>query len=73
MRKIHENNSFVLARVFLSYKDFFLLKTQKTTTLQQVAGGNTPNIVLKRMLRYFLKTPPFKKILQFQEKKCFFY
>ena len=23
----------------------FLLKTQKTTTLQQVTGGNTPNIV----------------------------
>ena len=37
-----------------------LLKTQKTTTLQQVTGGDTPNIVLKRMLRYFLKTPPLK-------------
>ena len=41
-------------------KTFFLLKTQKTTTLQQVTGGNTPNIVLKRMLRYFLKTPSLK-------------
>ena len=39
---------------------FFLLKTQKTTTLQQVTGGNTTNIVFKRMLRYFLKTPPLK-------------
>ena len=36
------------------------LKTQKTTTLQQVTGGNTPNNVLKRMLRYFLRTPPLK-------------
>ena len=52
---------------------FFFIKNIKKTTLQQVAGGNTPNIVLKRMLRYFLKTLPFKKILQFQEKKCFFY
>ena len=46
-----------------------LLKIQKNPTLQQVSGGNTPNIVLKRILRYFLKTPPLKKILQFQEKK----
>ena len=53
-------------------KTFFLLKTQKTTTLQQVTGGNTPNIVLKRMLRYFLKTPPLKKILQFEDRICFF-
>ena len=48
----------------------FLLKAQKTTTLQQVTSGNTPNIVLKRMLRYMLKTPPLKKILQFQERIC---
>ena len=34
------------------------------TSLQQVTGGNTPNLVLKRMLRYFLKTPSLKKILQ---------
>ena len=34
-----------------------------TTSLQQVTGGNTPNLVLKRMLRYFLKIPPLKKIL----------
>ena len=38
----------------------FLLKTQKTATLEQVTGGNTPNIVLKRMLRYFPKTPPLQ-------------
>ena len=30
----------------------FLLKTQKTTTLQPVTGGNTPNIFLKRMLKF---------------------
>ena len=53
-------------RVLLSDKDFFIKNThtQKKKPLQQVTGGNTPNIDLKRMLRYFLKTPPLKKILQ---------
>ena len=50
----------------------FLLKTQKTSTLQLATGGSAPNTVWKRMLRYFLKTPPPKKILQFQERICFF-
>ena len=36
-----------------------------TTSIQQVTGGNAPNLVLKIMLRYFLKIPPLKKILQF--------
>ena len=36
-----------------------------TTSPQQVTGGNTPNLVLKRMLRYFLKIPQLKKILKF--------
>ena len=36
-----------------------------TTSFQQVTGGNTPNLVLKRMLRYFLNIPPLKKILPF--------
>ena len=49
-----------LSRLF-----FLLLKTQKTTSLQQLTGGNTPNLILKRMLRYFLKIPPPKKILKF--------
>ena len=31
-------------------KTSFLLKTQKTTILQQVTGGNTTNVILKRML-----------------------
>ena len=44
----------------------FLLESHKTTTVQQVTSGNTPNTVLNRMLRYFLKSPPFKKIFQFQ-------
>ena len=38
-----------------------------TTSLQQVTGGNSTNLVLKTMLRYFLKIPPLKKILQFQD------
>ena len=36
-----------------------------TTSFQQVAAENTPNLVLKRKLRYFLKIPPLEKILQF--------
>ena len=31
------------------------------TSLQQVTGGNTTNLILQRMLRYFLKIPPFKE------------
>ena len=50
----------------------FLLKTLNTTTLQQVTGWNTPNLVLKTMLRYFLKTLSLKKILQFQDRICSF-
>ena len=45
---------------------FFINKDKKAIILQQVTGGNTPNLVLKRILRYF----PFKKtkkILQFQD------
>ena len=58
-----------------SYKDFsfFIRNPKKTTTLQQVIGKNTPNLVLKRMLRFFLKIPPLKKILQFQDRICSFY
>ena len=32
-------------------------------------GGETPNLVLKRMLELFLKVPPLKKILEFQNQK----
>ena len=28
-------------------------------------GGNTPNLILNRMLRHFLKIPPLKKIFYF--------
>ena len=35
------------------------------TSLQQLTDGNTLNLVLKTMLRYFLKIPPLKKIVQF--------
>ena len=34
---------------------FFLLKTQNATTLQQVTGEKTLNLVLKKMLELFLK------------------
>ena len=50
----------------------FFIKTTKKPTIQQVTGGNTPYIILKRILRNLLKTPPFKQILPFQEKISFF-
>ena len=46
---------------------FFLLKSQKTTTLQQVTCGKIPNLVLKKMLELFLKILPHKKILEIQD------
>ena len=72
------NNSFLCKLEFSSAtKTFiFLLKKQKnkkTTTLQEATGGNTPNFILKGMLRYFLKIPPLKEILQFQDRICFFH
>ena len=68
------NNSLLCKPEFFSAaKTSFLLKAQKATIIQQVTGVNTPNIVLKRMLRYFRKTPPLKKILKFQERICFLY
>ena len=52
-------------RQTLFYRNLPTEARDPTTSLQQVTGGNTPNLVLKRMLRYFLKIPPLKKILQF--------
>ena len=34
-----------------------------------MSAGETLNIVLKRMLELFLKVPPLKKILEFQNQK----
>ena len=64
------------ARVLLSYIDLFFkkqkTKTKKpTTNIQQVTDGNTPNLVLQKILRYFLRLPPPKKILQFQDRISF--
>ena len=36
---------------------------------QQKTGGNTLNIVLKRMLEHVLKIQPLKEILEFQDWK----
>ena len=47
------------------YRTFPAETRGTTTTLQQVTAANTPNLVLQRMLKYFLKIPPLKKILQF--------
>ena len=55
------NNSLLCKPEFsLVTKTFFLTKKTKTTTLQQVTGGNnTPMLELE----LFLKVPPLKKIL----------
>ena len=64
--KILPKNSTTQENITISRQNLlFLLKTQKTTTLQQVTGGKIPNLVLKRMLELFLKIPPPKKILEF--------
>ena len=34
-----------------------------------MSGGETPNLVLKRMLELFPKVPPLKKVLEFQNQK----
>ena len=51
------NNPFLCKpEFFLTTKTFiFLLKTQNITTPQQVTGGKTLNLVLKKMLELFLK------------------
>ena len=41
------NNSPLCNREFFLTTDFFLLKTQNTTTLQEVTGGKTLSLVLK--------------------------
>ena len=68
------DNFLLWKREFSSGAKTFLfhIKAQEITTLQQVSGGNTPNLFLKRMLRYFLKISLLKKILQFQDRICFF-
>ena len=48
-------------------RNFAKFTRKKSTTLQQVTGVNTLNLGLKRMLGNFLKTPPLKKILEFQD------
>ena len=46
---------------------FFIKNTHKKITLQQVTSGKMQNLVLERMLELFLKIPPLKKILEFQD------
>ena len=73
------NNYLLCKPVFSSATNTFLFllkqknKKKPNLHLQQVTGGNTSNLFLKIMLRYFLKIPPLKKILQFQDRVCFFF
>ena len=50
-----------LCKPELSSTSSFFLQTQKTTTLQQLTGGKTLNLVLKTMLELFLKIVTFSK------------
>ena len=44
------------ARVHLNQKEFFSYwNYEKTTTIYQVTGGNTPTLVVERMKGHFLK------------------
>ena len=52
----------------LFYRTLPAEASDPTTSLQQVTGGNTPNLVLKRMLRYFLNIPQLKKIYNFKNE-----
>ena len=52
-------------REILLYRTLLTEDGGPRTSFLQVTGGNTPNLALKRMLRYFLNTPPLKKILPF--------
>ena len=45
----------------------FFIKNTKKHTLYQATGGNTPILVLKRMIGCFLKVPPLKKMLEFPD------
>ena len=50
------NNSLLRKREYsLTTKTFLLLKTQNTSTLEQVAGRKTLNLVFKKTLDLFLK------------------
>ena len=51
------------SRQILYYRTLPAKSRGLTTSLQQLTGKNTPNIVLK--LTYFLKISPLMKILQF--------
>ena len=73
MEKIHEIDSLLCKPDFSSAtKTSLCIKKIKSNHYSKVTGGNATNIILKRMLRYFLKTPPLKKMLKFQEKICSF-
>ena len=54
----------------LQDRSWFIIKnTKKTTTLQQVTGGETPNLVLEKLLKLFVKIPPPKKTLKLENWK----
>ena len=61
----HKSNSSSFSSKLLFNRTLPAKGRDPTTSPQQVNGGNTPNLVLKRMKRYFLKIPPPKKLLQF--------
>ena len=65
---ILSKNSTTQENVIISRQNLlFLLKTQKNNHSSASDWSEIPNLVLKRMLELFLKIPPLKKILEFQD------
>ena len=72
MEKIHESNSLLCKAEFSSATKTFFIKNPTNNHSSASDWWEYTNIVLKRMQRHFLKTPPLKKLFQFQERICFF-
>ena len=54
----------------LSRKDLFSsLENERASTPQQVIGANAQNLAWKRMLEYYLKIPPQKRISEISSQK----
>ena len=47
----------------------FFIKNTKNNHSSASEGGDIPNLVLKKMLEFFLKIPSLKKILKFWDWK----
>ena len=58
---LYFNNSLFCKSEFPSTSKTFFIRTHEATTLQQVTGWKTPNLVLKNMIELFLKIFTFSR------------